>query len=677
MSRTFPTNHHRSRALAVIAATATALAVTAALGAAAAASPHHAPARDQASRAAGHTVASSRAAGRLMAAYRAAARESGVPDSLLLAVGYSESRWETRGSAPSADGGYGLMNLTTRTFTMASAAGKAGQPSRRTSLQRTHYTLDEAARLLHVPTSTLKANDAENIRGAAAVLAGYARAQNGGRLPSTLGGWYGAVAAYSGATTSQGAGLFAGQVFGALRNGAALTTSDRQVMRLPASPGLHPDTGQLARLGLKPAAAASATVPTDCPATLNCDFIPAAYAEDSPTDPSDYGDYDIASRPQDLKIFSIVIHDTEESYADTLNTFTNPASFVSSNYVVRSSDGHVTEMLRPQNVPFAVGNWYYNTHSISIENEGFADQGTQWYTQAEYQSDAALVDYLAHRFGVPLDRVHIVGHDNVGGPTNAGNAAQHWDPGPYWDWNYFMSLVHHESESSYLNSQGSLNPDGHHVVTISPDYATNAPPLTDCDVTNPVALPTPPANFVYLHTAPDPGAPLLSDPTLHTDGSPGTTCAEDWGDKASAGDQYVIAGRQGHWTGIWYAGTIGWFYNPQGAGQTARYTGAWVVTPRPGLASVPVYGSAFPEASEYPPGVAVRVNDPLAYTIKAGQSYVTAGEVPDGFYNAVTFNSSTPYDHTVIFGKARYYEILLNHRIYYVHAADVMLKHLD
>lgn len=138
----------------------------------------------------------------------------------------------------------------------------------------------------------------------------------------------------------------------------------------------------------------------------------------------------------------------------------------------------------------------------------------------------------------------------------------------------------------------------------------------------------------------------------------------------------MIAGQQGDWTGIWYAGTIGWFYNPHGAGQTARYPGAWVVTPRPGLASVPVYGSAFPAASDYPKDVAVRTNDPLAYTIKAGQSYVTAGEVPDGFCNSITFNSSTPYDHTVIFGKARYYEIMLNHRLSYVHAADVVLKHL-
>jgi len=217
---------------------------------------------------------------------------------------------------------------------------------------------------------------------------------------------------------------------------------------------------------------------------------------------------------------------------------------------------------------------------------------------------------------VPLDRIHIVGHDNVGGPTDADNAVQHWDPGPYWDWNHFMSLVRNESESSYLNSQGSLNRAGHQVVTISPDFATNNPPLTDCDEgTSPAPLPTPPANFVYLHTAPDASAPLLSDPDLHPDGSPGTTCANDWGDKAPAGDQYVIAGQQGDWTGIWYAGTIGWFFNPPGAAQTARYTGAWVVTPRPGLASVPVYGSAFPQASEYPPGVAVRANPALAYTI--------------------------------------------------------------
>jgi hypothetical protein len=667
MPRRFPIDGSFRRVLAVAGTAATALTVTAALSGAAAAAPHQAAAR----------ASVPRASGRLMATFNAAARESGVPASLLLAIGYSESRWEPRGTTASADGGYGLMNLTARTSAVASAAGKSGSQPRRVSLVKTHYTLDAAARLLHVPASTLKTSDAENIRGAAAVLASYARALNGGRLPSALGGWYGAVAAYSGATTSQAAGLFAGQVFGALRSGAALTTSDGQAMRLPASPGLHPETAQLTRLGLK-SGTASASTPTDCPAVLKCNFIPVTYTEAPGGDPGNYGDYDIASRPQNLKIYSIVIHDTEESYADTINTFTstNPLSYTSANYVIRSSDGHVTEMLRPQNVAWAVGNWYYNTHSISIENEGFADQGNQWYTKAMYKSDGELVAYLAKRFDVPLDRVHIVGHDNVGGPTNADNAIQHWDPGPFWNWNYFMALAHHESESSYLRSQGSLTSAGHHVVTISPDYARNEPPVTDCDITNPAPLPKQPANFVYLHTAPKASAPLLSDPTLHTDGSPGTTCAEDWGDKASTGDQYVIAGQHGNWTGIWYAGTIGWFFNPHGAGQTARYTGATVVVPRPGLASVPVYGSAFPEASAYPKGVTVQSNTPLAYTIKAGQAYVTIGSVPDDYYNAITFNSSMPYDHTVIRGKTGYDEILLNHRIYYVKAADVKVKRL-
>jgi hypothetical protein len=87
-----------------------------------------------------------------------------------------------------------------------------------------------------------------------------------------------------------------------------------------------------------------------------------------------------------------------------------------------------------------------------------------------------------------------------------------------------------------------------------------------------------------------------------------------------------------------------------------------------------VYGSAFPEASAYPSVVPVRANDPLAYQIPAGQKYVTTGLVPDDFYYAVTFDSSLPDDHTVIHGTTRYYQIILNHRLFYVNAADVVAK---
>lgn len=58
-----------------------------------------------------------------------------------------------------------------------------------------------------------------------------------------------------------------------------------------------------------------------------------------------------------------------------------------------------------------------------------------------YRQSAKLVRYLAHRFGVPLDRAHILGHDNVPGPNADKIKSMHWDPGPYWDWAHYFDLL--------------------------------------------------------------------------------------------------------------------------------------------------------------------------------------------------------------------------------------------
>jgi N-acetyl-anhydromuramyl-L-alanine amidase AmpD len=413
----------------------------------------------------------------------------------------------------------------------------------------------------------------------------------------------------------------------------------------------------------------------DCPPTLNCSFVPAAYTQDDPNDPTNYGNYDLANRPSDLKINYIVIHDTEGSYNSAITTFQNPLAYASAHYVIRSSDGAITEMVRPGNVAWGAGDWYVNMHAINIEHEGFAAQGATWYTEAMYRSSAALVRYLAHQYGIPLDRAHIIGHDNVPGPTNHLTAAQHWDPGPYWDWNHYMALLHGVSDQAEQAADGSTGVGEHHVVMISPDFASNQPPVTDCSSGTCVTLPAQPTNFVYLHTAPSPSAPLVSDPILHPDGSPGTREDSDWSDKAPTGSTYVVAGQEGDWTGIWFGGQIGWFYNPPGS-RTARFSRGAVITPRPGLTSIPVYGSAYPEASAYPPAVPVPAIAPLSYTIPAGQEYVTSGQVPDNYYYAVTINSSLPNDHTVISGQTVYYQISFNHREFFVKASDVLVDDL-
>src|SRR5207237_419339 len=63
------------------------------------------------------------------------------------------------------------------------------------------------------------------------------------------------------------------------------------------------------------------------------------------------------------------------------------------------------------------------------------------YTEAMYQASSGLVRYMADRWGIRKDRAHIIGHYQVPGTT-------HHDPGPYWDWTHYMSLVRWDDAES-------------------------------------------------------------------------------------------------------------------------------------------------------------------------------------------------------------------------------------
>ncbi|HEX3813886.1 MAG TPA: N-acetylmuramoyl-L-alanine amidase [Mycobacteriales bacterium] len=579
-------------------------------------------------------------------AFASAAGEFGVPEQVLLAVSYNESLWEQHAGQPSTSGTYGAMSLAD------APADARGTGDSTTAL----HTLGTAARLAHVTPAAARTDATSNIRAGAALLASYARMYDHGALPATVAGWYGPVAAYSGSQSKVAASDFANDVYGTIRTGAARTTADGQTLRLPADAAVKPDTATIAPLHLTPAAKSSAA---ECPRTLDCDFVPAAYKLNS-SDPQDYGNYDTADRPHQVKIDQIVLHDTEESYPDTLAGFTNPASYVSAHYVIRSADGHVTQMVPTKDVAWQAGNWYVNSHSVGIEQEGFAVAGATWFTEQLYHSSAQLVRYLAAKYDIPLDRQHIIGHDNVPGINAAGVAGMHWDPGPYWDWGHYLALL-----GKPIHQTGTSHSP---VVTINPRFASNVQTVTDCEAGT--SLPDQATSFVYLHTAPSASAPLLSDPALHPDGKAGTTCAADWGDKASVGQQFVVADRKGDWTGIWWDGVEAWFQNEKAT--TPSY--GFVVTPKPGLASVPTYGRALPEPAAYPADIPVQAVTPLQYTLKPGQRYVTSGAVPTDYYYAKTIDNSLPDDHTNVVGHDKYLQIQLGHRIGYVKAADVNVR---
>ena len=130
-------------------------------------------------------------------------------------------------------------------------------------------------------------------------------------------------------------------------------------------------------------------------------------------------------------IGTIVIHATGGRYAGTLDWFRDPSAHLSAHYVIRASDGEITQMVAEADTAFQVRG--FNRSSIGIEHEFAPDQGIG-YTDIEYRSSAALVCAITKRYGIPADRAHIRGHSEMPG-------ADHSDPGPTWDWSYYMRLV--------------------------------------------------------------------------------------------------------------------------------------------------------------------------------------------------------------------------------------------
>ncbi|MGK4584823.1 N-acetylmuramoyl-L-alanine amidase [Kitasatospora sp. HPMI-4] len=409
-------------------------------------------------------------------------------------------------------------------------------------------------------------------------------------------------------------------------------------------------------------AASAAGQRTDCPFLLDCDWVPAAYQQNgAPADKRAYGNYDISDRPRTNEIRYIVLHDTEERFTATLGIFQNPARAASAHFVVRSRDGHTVQMVRTEDMAWHSGNSYLNAHSVGIEQEGYATAGARWFTPRMYRSTAALVRHLAAEYGIPLDRQHILGHDNVPPTATAGTKAMHWDPGPYWDWEHFMTLLGRPT----VPTARSDSP----LVTVSPVFRQNPQAFRDCEKN--VDLPRQASSAVPLYTEPSTAAPLFADPALHPPGEAGTDCAGDWGDKVSATQQAVVAERRPGWTAIWWYGRKAWFQSPEGT-RTTTPTAGTVVRPKAGRGEVQVYGVAYPEASDYPADFTEpHTGTPLPYTIKAGQSYPGGGEAPAGYYYAPTIDSSLPYDHTYFPGGTEYVTVQIGHRLGFVKADEV------
>lgn len=173
------------------------------------------------------------------------------------------------------------------------------------------------------------------------------------------------------------------------------------------------------------------------PALASADYPPAIW---NPAASCNY-----SSRT--ASVSHVTVHTTQGSYAGSISWFQNCSAGVSAHYVIRSSDGQVTQMVAEANKAWHVGN--SNGYTVGIEHEGYVSNPGAWYTTAMYNASAALTrDILASRGlaqkvydgssgwnAVPADSIF-----NVKGHVNFASQS-HTDPGSGWDWPRYRTLV--------------------------------------------------------------------------------------------------------------------------------------------------------------------------------------------------------------------------------------------
>ncbi|MHA0041494.1 N-acetylmuramoyl-L-alanine amidase [Deinococcus sp. PEB2-63] len=132
----------------------------------------------------------------------------------------------------------------------------------------------------------------------------------------------------------------------------------------------------------------------------------------------------------------VLIHVADGTYAGTLSWFQNPQCNTSAHYTV-ATDGRVGQSVSESDTAWHAGQWEMNERSIGIEHEGQPSRGPWTPSAAQLEASARLVADICRRYGIPADRVHVIGHNEV----NPGRAARANCPGPTWPWDAYLRRV--------------------------------------------------------------------------------------------------------------------------------------------------------------------------------------------------------------------------------------------
>ncbi|MEI6853812.1 MAG: N-acetylmuramoyl-L-alanine amidase, partial [Bacteroidota bacterium] len=337
--------------------------------------------------------------------FKEASMAYNIPVEILQGIGFVESHWIQR--IPVEDGdtppSYGVMGLRDDEY-----FGRS---------------LINASEISGLSVISLKSNARDNILGAAALLSEFKK-KDFTNKGYNLEDWNDAVQKYCGIPQPKLARLYAYDVFAVINSGfqnyGILINKKKIDPALLVDPLLDSNFNN-----------------SDVLTSLQTGYPGAVWT------PAASGNYGVSNRPTAYAINKIIIHDTEGSFASAVSWFQNSSSGVSAQYVVRSSDGYIVQMVDDKDIGYHAGNLSYNQTSVGIEVEGYVTDPS-YFSSAAYNSVKNICTWECNQWEISKTRTSIIGHNQVPDPIDAtlwGGAGHHNDPGGAWDWDTFIQSV--------------------------------------------------------------------------------------------------------------------------------------------------------------------------------------------------------------------------------------------
>jgi large repetitive protein len=323
--------------------------------------------------------------------FQNASTEFNVPVELLHAIAYVENNWTHIG--PSIDRGWGIMHLVSNNYS---------------------NTLQAASRLINEDTTVLKDNVLQNIRGMASLLRNIADSLN---VPGTkLEDWYEVAVLSTGLINREISEMHALRYYEVLAEGKRSVTLWDETYEIQA----HPIDMSIV------------LAKVDC----NNRWV---FPESSIYLSNDYGPA-IANFAPSCNYTTGRTHTIDTwvnhwvgtgTYAGAISWFHNCSSQVSAHFVIRSSDGQITQTVAVANTAWhcgAVGYPFNNSRSIGIEHEATAANPSLWNSYYMLNEATTMAKHFCNQYSIPKTRAlpGIRGHNEMPGTATACPGSLPW-----------------------------------------------------------------------------------------------------------------------------------------------------------------------------------------------------------------------------------------------------------